>query len=190
MNTRLIVAALAFSVATITGVGLALAGSTADLIAVLDGKSEVAQKDTPATGKAMFWIDHDYKKIEFKVTVRDIENVVEANIHLGKPGEEGPIIATLAGPLQPGKGPKEGVLAQGSFDAGDLKGPMWPGAEGTRVQDDVYAQFDELVGTLQSGGAYVNIRTDLGWAPAAPRAGNFTDGEIRGQIMAAPRNAQ
>jgi hypothetical protein len=119
------------------------------------------------------------------VTVRDIENVVEANIHLGKPGEDGPIVATLVGPLQPGKGPKEGVLAQGSFDAGDLKGPMWPGSEGTRVQDDVYALFDELVATLQSGGAYVSIRTDLGWAPADPRPGNFKEGEIRGQILAA-----
>jgi hypothetical protein len=147
----------------------------------------VAQKDTPASGKAEFRINHAYKKVEYKVTVRDIENVVEANIHLGKPGQDGPVLATLVGPLQPGKGPQEGVLTQGSFDAGDLKGPMWPGAEGTRVQDDVDALFEELVATLQSGGAYVNIRTDLGWAPANPRPGNFKEGEIRGQIVAAPR---
>jgi hypothetical protein len=190
MNGHRLAATLVFPVAMIVGAGLAMAGTSADLIAVLDGQSEVAKIDTPASGKAVFWINHGHKRIDFKVTVRDIENVVEANIHLGKPGEEGPIVATLVGPLQPGKGPKEGVLAQGSFDAGDLKGPMWPGAEGTRVQDDDYALFDELVGTLQSGGAYVNIRTDLGWAPAEPRPGNFTEGEIRGQILAAPRHAE
>jgi hypothetical protein len=177
---------LAGLVSTFVVGGFAWAGSGAEFVAVLDGKSQVAQKETPATGKAVFRIDYAYKKIEYKVTVRDIENVVEANIHLGKPGEDGPIVATLVGPLQPGKGPKEGLLTQGSFDAGDLKGPMWPGAEGTRVPDDVDALFDEFVSTLQSGRTYVNVRTDLGWAPAQARPGNFKDGEIRGQILSTP----
>lgn len=184
--TRILLTVLAATVAAFSAGGFASAGSGAEFVAVLDGKSQVTQKDTPATGKAVFRIDYAYKKIEYKVLVRDIENVVEANIHLGKPGEDGPIVATLVGPLQPGKGPQEGVLTQGAFDAGDLKGPMWPGAEGTRVADDVDALFDEFVATLQSGRTYVNVRTDLGWAPAEPRAGNFKDGEIRGQIVSAP----
>jgi hypothetical protein len=180
------VAVLTVTFTALAGAGLGLAGSSADLVATLDGKSEVVQKETPATGKAVFRVNYDYKKIEYKLTVRKIENVVEANIHLGKPGEDGPIVATLVGPLSPGKGPQDGLLAEGSFEAGDLKGPMWPGIEGTRVQDDVYALFDELVATLQSGGAYVSIRTDVGWAPADARPGNFKDGEIRGQILAPP----
>jgi len=159
--------------------------SAPDFVAVLDGENQVPRRETPATGKAVFRVNTDYKKIEYQLTVNNIDNVVAAHVHFGKPGEDGPIVATLVGPLPPGKGRKDGVLVEGSFQATDLRGPLWPGAEGTWLVDDLDVLFAELVSTLRSGGAYVNIRTDFGWG--GPRPGNFTDGEIRGQILQPPK---
>ena len=159
--------------------------SAPDFVAVLDGENHVPTRETPATGKAVFRVNADFKKIECQLTVKNIENVVAAHLHFGKPGEEGPIVATLVGPLPPGKGRKDGVLGEGSFQATDLKGPLWPGAEGTWLVDDLDVLFADLVSTLRSGGAYVTIHTDFAWGD--PRPGNFKDGEIRGQIQQPPK---
>ncbi len=183
MRKRLLFAGLVVMLAQFLTPVMGRSSPTPDFVAVLNGENQVPQRETAATGKAVFSVNHDHKRIDYKVTVNKIENVVGARIHLGKPGEDGPVIATLVGPLPPGKGPKDGTLVQGSLDAGDLQGPLWPGAEGSRVPDDVDLLFDELVSTLRSGRTYVNIQTDLGWKSANPRPGNFQEGEIRGQIL-------
>lgn len=159
--------------------------SPPEFVAVLNGENQVPTRETPATGKALFTLNEIEKAIEYKLTVSKIENVVAAHIHLGKPGEEGPIVAVLTGPSPPGKGPKEGVLAKGAITASGLEGPLRPAARGTQHEEDDDALFAELVSAMQKGEAYVNVHTDLGWAPAAPRPGNFQEGEIRGQIQPA-----
>ncbi|MCI0529076.1 MAG: CHRD domain-containing protein [Nitrospira sp.] len=160
-------------------------GPASDFIAVLDGQSQVPSRETPATGKVVFNFNEAERKIQYKLTATNIENVVGSHIHLGKPGKNGPIVADLAGPFPPGKGQKDGVLAEGAFAASHLLGPLRAVARGSQHEEDDDLLLAQLLAAMQTGEAYVDIHTDLGWAPAGHRPGNFPEGEIRGQIRTA-----
>jgi hypothetical protein len=68
------------------------------------------------------------------------------------------------------KGPFNGVLAKGTFDAADLSGPM----KG--------ASFAELLDEIRAGNAYCNVHTSDGADPPNSGPGDYRLGEIRGQI--------
>ncbi len=72
--------------------------------------------------------------------------------------------------MAPGGGRKNGILASGTITAADLTGPM----AGKTIAD--------LITELRSGNSYVNVHTDDGAGGANRGAGDFPDGEIRGQI--------
>lgn len=165
----------------IPGVTIAGSASVSEFIAVLDSKSAVPSRDSPATGKAVFELDDTKKMINYTLTVDKIENVVGAHLHLGKPGKNGPILASLAGPFPPGEGQADGVLAEGTLNVFNLEGPLLsePGGE---EDDQVMA---ELLEHMRKGRTYVNITTDLGWHPSENRPGKFPKSEIRGQIRPA-----
>jgi len=167
----------------ISGTSIAGAGSVTEFIAVLDGENQIPRRETPATGKAVFKLDDTERKMKYTLTVTDIENVVAAHIHVGKPGENGPIVATLAGPFPPGKGRKDGLLSEGTFEVSDLVGSLIALPRGSQHQEDDDLLLAELLAVMQNGEAYVSIHTDLGWDPSYIRPGNFTEGEIRGQIQ-------
>jgi hypothetical protein len=169
----------------ISGTSIAGSGSVTEFIAVLDGENQIPRRETPATGKVVFKLDGTERKMKYKLTVTDIENAVAAHIHLGKPGENGPIVATLAGPFPPGKGRKDGLLSEGTLEVSDLVGPLMALPRGSQHQEDDDLVLAELLAVMQNGDAYVSIHTDLGWGPAQIRPGNFPEGEIRGQIRTA-----
>lgn len=153
-------------------------GQGAEFIAVLDGESAVPSQDTPATGKAVLRFDEDKKQFNYKLTVSKIEHVVSANLHLGTPGKDGPMVATLAGPFPPGEGQREGVLAEGTLSVFNLVGPML--AEPTGEDDE--RLFADLLAKMRKGKTYINIVTDPGWDPNQNKPGRFPKSEIRGQI--------
>lgn len=100
----------------------------------------------------------DGKQLDYKLTVKDIENVTAAHIHLGKKGENGPPVAGIfAGPKKTGK--FKGVLAEGVITDKDLMG------------DFQGKGLDALVKEIKAGNTFVNVHTDA-----------HPDGEIRGQI--------
>ena len=134
-------------------------------IAGLTGGQEVPPVETEAQGGAVFALNEDGNAVDYAVAVQGIENVDQAHIHQGEPGENGPVVVWLypdpatQEPL-PISGRFDGVLATGTIEEDDLTGPL----EGE--------SFDSLASAMVDGDAYVNVHTEQN--PA---------GEVRGQIV-------
>jgi hypothetical protein len=150
-----------------------LAGSAlaADFLAApLTGGDEVPANNTKARGNAGFKVSEDGSQIDYKLIVANIDNVFMAHIHIGAVGTNGPIVAFLFGPVAPGGGRSDGLLAEGTITAANLIGPL----AGHPLSD--------LLAAMQAGNAYVNVHTNDGVAPANTGPGDFPGGEIRSQI--------
>ena len=141
-----------------------------NFVAVLSGGEEVPPVPTRARGVALFEVAPDGSAIHYKLIVANIHNVVMAHIHLGPRGVNGPVVAWLFGPVPPGGGRFDGVLAEGTITAADLTGPL----AGKSLHD--------LLEEMASGNAYVNVHTNDGKDPPNTGPGDMLSGEIRGQI--------
>ncbi len=137
----------------------------------LTGEQAVPARVTQANGQAHFAVSTDESQVEFRVTVTNIENVVSASVYLGAPGTNGTIVAALYGPVAPAGGKKTGVLATGTITASNLVGPL------------AGRPMSELIAAMKAGNAYVNVITDDGQGSPDERPGDFSTGEIRGQIQ-------
>jgi len=143
----------------------------------LDGGQEVPARETPAQGQAIFQLRADEAAIVYQVMVANIDNVVASHIHLAPAGQNGPVVAFLAGPFAPGGGPTNGILGQGTITETDLLGPL------------TGASIASLASLMRDGMIYVNVHTNDGIAPTNTGPGDFPGGEIRGQLRAAgPRD--
>jgi hypothetical protein len=110
----------------------------------LTGSDEVPPVQTNATGTAeisAYTVAGD--TIKYKVNAMNIKDVTAGHIHLGKPGENGPIVFTLF-KYDP---PKNEVSESGTITADKLEGPM----KGKKVYEVALAGSN---GTL-----YMNIHT-------------------------------
>ena len=141
-----------------------------NFVAHLSGSEEVPVVATLAQGQAIFHLSKDGNELHYKLIASNIENVVQAHIHVGAAGENGPVVAFLYGLVAPGGGRTEGVLAEGTITAADLIGPL------------AGKPLSALVDAMRSGGAYVNAHTNDGIDPPNTGAGDVATGEIRGQI--------
>lgn len=126
--------------------------------------------DSQAQGQAIFHLSEDGHALEYKLIASNINNAFMAHIHLGAVGSNGPIVAFLYGPVTPGGGRTDGMLAEGTITAANLIGPL----AGHPLSD--------LIAAMENGGAYVNVHTNDGVAPTNTGPGDFPGGEIRGQI--------
>jgi hypothetical protein len=125
---------------------------------------------TPASGVLELRVSPNGQSISYVLTVKDIDNVSEGDIHLGPAGANGPLVVKLFHTTAPKKGSFNGVLAEGKFTAADLLGSM----KG--------APLDELLEMFAEGNAYVNVHTSDGIDPPNSGPGDYRLGEIRGQI--------
>ena len=94
----------------------------------------------------------------FKLSVFCIDKVFQAHIHLGCPGQDGPVVAVLF----PDGAPTcqvNGVLAEGCINECDLVGPL----KGKSIL--------KLFKLMDQGKAYINVHTVT-----------YPEGEIRGQV--------
>ncbi len=152
---------LLFAVAVMTmipSLGIAKKAVHHEYKAVISGKMETPKIKTAATGMVTFEPAMDGKELKYKLTVKDIENVTAAHVHLGMLGKSGPPVTGLfSGPEKTGK--FSGVLAEGTITEKDLVGPL----SGKTIED--------LIKDLRKGELYVNVHTE-----------KYPDGEIRGQI--------
>jgi hypothetical protein len=98
-------------------------------------------------------------RLSFVMIVRNIDKVTQAHIHLGRRGENGPVVAFLFGPSKFGISVRRGVV-RGTLSRSDLVGPL----QGRTIRD-LIAEFD-------SGNAYVNVHTT-----------QHPNGELRGQVV-------
>ncbi|MBA3433908.1 MAG: CHRD domain-containing protein [Actinobacteria bacterium] len=167
MRTRLV---LVVFVLGMVAVGAAVAGLNRSWSTHANGEIEVPARATNAQGQAIFHLSKDGTEVEYRLIASNIENVVQAHIHLGPPGVNGPIVAFLFGPVGAGGGRHNGVLSTGTITAANLIGPL------------LGQSLSALTAALNGGNAYVNIHTSDGVAPADTGPGDFPGGEIRGDI--------
>lgn len=166
------VAVLFVVICLAVGVPTAGAATGQNFDAHLSGDQEIPARDTDATGHAVFRLDSSGTKLDYRLIVANVENVVASHIHVGALGENGPVVAFLYGPVPAGGGRSDGVIATGTITAADLVGPL----AGHPLAD--------LVDQMRAGTAYVNVHTNDGIAPINTGPGDFPGGEIRGQIAA------
>ncbi len=130
-----------------------------DFVARLDGAQEVPAVVTSGTGVARFTLNRYGKRLGFAVYVANAPAIVQAHIHLGPRGENGPVVAFLFGPADPSVN-VDGLLARG-----------WLTDDEVSEQDGFDGTVRELVRRMRNGLAYVNVHSE-----ANP------SGEVRGQI--------
>ena len=167
MFRRVLVCVATGAVAT---AGVAYAGSARNFATHLTGDEEFPVRDTRAQGQATIKIASDEDSLVCKLMASNIDNVRQAHIHLGQPGENGPIVAFLYGPVPGGGGAQNGRLSETTITKADLIGPL------------TGAPLSALTEAIRNGSAYVNVHTDDGVAPPNTGPGDFPGGEIRGQI--------
>ena len=137
--------------------------------AELGGGQEVPPRTTGATGQATFQLK-DETQLDFTLNIVNVQNLVAAHIYCAPAGGNGPIGATLYGPLTPGGGSINTFSAQGTIKAPDAgNGCGW-------------ADVAAMVEAMRSGNTYVNVHSDDGVDPVDTGPGDFPGGEIRGQI--------
>jgi hypothetical protein len=154
----------------------------------------IQPSESHAQGQAHFKFANDGQSFDYKLIASNISNIVQAHIHCGPAGQNGPIMIWLyPGPtanaaLSPGAGPHNGVLAEGTV----IGGPAGPAPAHVRTVASTnafcpggIADFDDVIDNIKRGNAYVNVHTRLAPPPAATNTGpgDFPGGEIRGQLQ-------
>lgn len=122
----------------------------------LTGNQEVPPVQTNAIGSAeisAFSVAED--SISYKINVANITGVTAGHTHLGKVGENGPVVVTFF----KYDSPRNNVSETGSITADMLEGPM----KGKQLSD--------LASAGNNGSLYINIHTEKN-----------PNGEIRGQV--------
>jgi hypothetical protein len=142
-----------------------------NFVAPHSGDQEAPPRDTRARGLASFQLSKDGTALHYQLNVANIENVTQAHIHCGPPGENGPVILWLypsAPPAQLIPGRFNGVLSQGVATEADVVAR--PDSE---VCPGGVTSLADVVEKMRTGGAYSNVHTQ-----------QFPPGEIRGDIHA------
>ncbi|WP_236687188.1 CHRD domain-containing protein [Ornithinibacillus californiensis] len=135
-------------------------------VAKLRGQNEVPPVMTNASGTAKFITNKQGTKIKFKLEVNNINNFVQAHIHFGGQGVNGPVLVFLFGAdlatleEQHGISTRRGVIT-GVITDKDIV----PNEVGVR-------SIRDLLKLMQRKRTYVNAHTEQN-----------PGGEIRGQII-------
>jgi hypothetical protein len=128
----------------------------------LTGAEAVPAVETAASGTFLLLVEATTEgtyNISYQLDVTDIVDAVAAHVHMAPKGTEGEVIFPLFnGPEKSGS--FSGTLAEGTFDAANLTGPM----AGKTIED--------LAGVVLAGQTYVNVHTKA-----------YPAGEISGQIV-------
>lgn len=162
MSRRLLVVLAATAAALTIAIASVTAASPKNFVTPLSGAEEVPANDTLARGSAIFQLSSDGTEMSFRLIASNIENVLQAHIHIGPAGANGPVVVFLYPDAPPATlipGRHDGVLNSGSFTAADFRGPL------------AGMSMEALVDALVSGNAYVNVHTQ-----------QLPGGEIRGQV--------
>ena len=143
------------------------AAAQTEFRAILSGANEVPA--VTSSGFGMATLDVNFSRsvlgIDFKLSVFNITEAFMAHIHCGPAGQNGPVVAWLAG--TPASPPNAGYDLNGTWASAKLT------ASGIVQGTGCGNTFTELLGAMASGQTYVNVHTR-----------SRPDGEIRGQIMA------
>lgn len=142
--------------------------------------------DSHGQGQAIIHIADNELSFDYKLIASNIENIVQAHIHCGPAGVNGPIIiwlypsVTSQNPAASGAGRHDGVLAEGTVVSGATLNVRNAAASATCPGG--VANFADALRQIRAGNAYVNVHTDDGDDTPNTGAGDMVSGEIRGQI--------
>ncbi|MHB1006944.1 MAG: CHRD domain-containing protein [Chloroflexota bacterium] len=175
--------ALAAFLLLAVGVVVVAADSSRNFRAHLDGAgARPTAVLTSAQGQSIFQLSDDGQRMDYKLIASNIDNVFMAHIHVvANPDGSGPIVVWLypATPFAPSQtvppaswiqGRTDGVLAEGSFTAANLTGPL------------AGQTLSALLAKINDGTAYVNIHTSDFVLPNNTGAGDMFSGEVSGGI--------
>ncbi len=175
------------TIVVVTAGLLLLAASTAVAIGAprnfavpLAADNEVPANVSNAHGVAKLQLSPDGLTMSYRLIASNIDNVVQAHIHIGPPGVDvntppglnAPVAVFLFGPVAPGGGAQNGVLSVGSFTAANFT------ATGPLAGQPMSA----LIQAIEENRAYVNVHTNDGVAPVTNLPGDIPGGEIRGPV--------
>lgn len=132
-------------------------------LAVLSGANEVPPVASAAQGAAMVNFDPTLTTLTAGVSATNLRQVTAAHIHIGRAGQNGPIVLTLFGPRAPMDVLTPSVLTNRAFTAANLEGSL------------AGQPLSVLAQNMAAGNTYVNVHTT-----ANP------GGEIRGQLVRRP----
>ena len=166
---RTFVAGTAAMVPIVLGVGIALAGGF-QFNATATGAEEVPPRASTAVAKVNVKLNREAGTASFNLRVTEaIENVLQAHLHRGVTGTNGPIAVWLYPAAPPASlipGTTEGTLAKGEWTPASLcyspTAPYCVNGAG---------DWDHFVADLEAGNLYLNLHTTA-----------FPGGEIRGQV--------
>ena len=139
--------------------------------APLKSSNEVPPNSSEALGQAVFRLNAAGTELTYDLVSQKISNIVQAHIHIGPQGANGPIVQFLSGVVPSGGGPQvDDVVAKGTID-------------GTGFINTLAGRpFSDLIAAIEAGNAYVNVHTNDGVAPVTNQPGDIPGGEIRGQL--------
>lgn len=120
---------------------------------------------------AVFKLSEDGTELHYRLVVSHIRNIVGSHIHMAPLDANGAVVAALAGPIAPGAGRFNGILATGTITEADLVGPL------------AGKPMSALVEAMEAGNTYVNVHTNDGIDPPNTGPGDIASGEVRGQIF-------
>ena len=149
-------------VATILSVTLFLAGTAhaKELFkATLSGDQEVPPVSTQTSGKAFLRANNAKTKIEFQLHLRKGVGITQAHIHCAPAGQNGAVVAFLAGMHAAGLDINGKWISKATLTDGSI------------VNAACGATISELVDSMRAGNTYINVHSIAN--PA---------GEVRGQI--------
>jgi CHRD domain len=164
-TTTLSQSASSTTTSSITGSGEDTTTSTsagtpaaATYTADLGGGNEIPALTTAANGTLTLTVAADGSSVDYVLKLNGIISLTVARLHAGQVGATGATIFTIyGGPTKSGL--YSGTIAQGSFTAADLLGPL----KGKTI--------DDLVGLIGADSLYLNVGTQA-----------HIQGEIRGQL--------
>ncbi|MGM7703456.1 CHRD domain-containing protein [Pseudalkalibacillus sp. Hm43] len=131
----------------------------------LSGREEVPPVVTDANGIAKFAASKCRTRIKFELQVNDIRNFVQAHIHFGARGENGPVLAFLFGADLATLAEQNGITTRKGTVRGTITNDdIEPNTVGVKTVEDLLRLMERKL-------TYVNVHTEQNLG-----------GEIRGQI--------
>jgi len=129
----------------------------------LSGGQEVPPNESHATGQVVFKLSKDGTELSYKLLVANLENILQAHIHIAVEGANGPVVVWLYPSAPPSSlipGTTNGLLHEGVITVADFRGIL------------AGSQMSDLVDLMAANNTYVNVHTTL-----------YPGGEIRGQVF-------
>ena len=133
---------------------VAAAGDQRNFVAPLQGENEVPAVDTNTVGVATFKLNFAETEMGYKLIVANGIDVLQAHIHCGVPGVNGPVVVFLFAPLAAPGVDNDGVLSQGVITNANVI----PRTEAVGCPGGVSTLAD-VVRLMRAGGAYANVHT-------------------------------